>query len=1234
MKRIISFLLASMFLFVSMPSQAWDILNKFAATQEQTEKESSEQEQEKEGDFDQEAFDENGTVIFPNETEIPVETTPTFLPTQSPEVTPTPELTHSPEPTPTLDIISEEESLQTTLSTELSYVVEGGNVYFNVATGTIIDADAAITSATIPSEIEGVTVTGIGVRAFEDCVSLLTVQIPDTVIAIGREAFENCTNLSNINIPTSWTSVTTGGIAAGNIFKGCTNLKSITVPEGITKLPDYAFYGCESLETIILPNTMTEIGRYAFSDCDELGTIVLPSFLQTIGEYAFSSCDGLTEIIVPDGVKGLGPRAFRNCINLNSIILPEGLETIGIYTFEGCVSLTSVRIPDAVTTIGRSAFEGCTSLSNINIPTSWKTVDTAGMLAGNIFKGCTNLKSITVPEGITKLPDYAFYGCESLETITLPSTVTAIGNNAFHGCTQLKSLYLSDLVASFGSNVFYNCPALTARCEEYSFATIYCIENNIPFEFLNTSFANKDYLLLDREETYYVISTVGTLANGYIPVNLAYGYKGKVEGQISDQKLEICLPSNMMLIEKTLMLDGVELANYELQDNKLYIDLSNINGRLSFSLRPTEDSWVTSYAVMNFKTNGVATKEVVGILHEKLPLITVNADEAVNTADIKLNGVGPASSDITFYIDGTSAGSTRTNKAGSYTATATIAAPKDYKFYTITAEAKDSFGTTIQAETRIQYSPSAPDLKKFTMTYDGEKYNILELGSVRPRVYFSSKKEFLFDVEFENPDQVENVFIVSTRNNVKKRMEAIWNEATNSFRATGFFDDTNHSYVPGTITVEYSQAPGKLSFTEGIDFTSPQYVNGASEPLQTTLAASSASIENFVNDDTQFQGTIKFADINTILDFNITTEVIPSYLDPANIGEHGYEVVKDDYGAQLYLKIAEYGEDKIRGEIIDFGKDKITEFLIEGKYYSQEGAVESYFSFSQAFGYVDQLLTWDNKRISIEEARQTVKSSSLSPEQKTQMMEKLAVAEKANNGVIAAMGMQIVLSAAGIVVPFPANLILPLLSLQNTNYVDDILGQFTFLPASESDGVQFSFWWAIDPSGFVYDSITKERLPGVSTTVYWLSFEEYDENTKPDDSIFGNEWEAGEWNQENPLISDSEGRYAWDVPEGWWRVKYEKSGYQTTWSEWLAVPPPQTEVNIGMTPEEVKVGDVDKDGFINLADALYIAHIIVDPSGNNYDLTAADVNEDGKINQDDIIAICRFLTGLISELSP
>ena len=60
-------------------------------------------------------------------------------------------------------------------------------------------------------------------------------------------------------------------------------------------------------------------------------------------------------------------------------------------------------------------------------------------------------------------------------------------------------------------------------------------------------------------------------------------------------------------------------------------------------------------------------------------------------------------------------------------------------------------------------------------------------------------------------------------------------------------------------------------------------------------------------------------------------------------------------------------------------------------------------------------------------------------------------------------------------------------------------------------------------------------------------------------------WNAEDYAQENPLFTDAEGKYAWDVPTGLWQVKYEKEGYETTYSEWLPVPPPQLEVNIGMT---------------------------------------------------------------------
>ena len=135
---------------------------------------------------------------------------------------------------------------------------------------------------------------------------------------------------------------------------------------------------------------------------------------------------------------------------------------------------------------------------------------------------------------------------------------------------------------------------------------------------------------------------------------------------------------------------------------------------------------------------------------------------------------------------------------------------------------------------------------------------------------------------------------------------------------------------------------------------------------------------------------------------------------------------------------------------------------------------------------------------------------------------------------------------------------------------------FWQLRISEIKGASYKINWHIDPSGYVYDLDTGERLEGVTTTVYCVQMDETDDeqdfwNNPPTASgaeLEALKWDASECSQENPLITDAEGRYAWDVPEGWWRVKYEKDGYETTWSEWLQVPPPQTEVNIGMVPTE------------------------------------------------------------------
>ena len=91
-----------------------------------------------------------------------------------------------------------------------------------------------------------------------------------------------------------------------------------------------------------------------------------------------------------------------------------------------------------------------------------------------------------------------------------------------------------------------------------------------------------------------------------------------------------------------------------------------------------------------------------------------------------------------------------------------------------------------------------------------------------------------------------------------------------------------------------------------------------------------------------------------------------------------------------------------------------------------------------------------------------------------------------------------------------------------------------------------------DPSGYVYEAVPTNRLQDVTASVYY-------------DDEGAQFWNAEEFGEINPQITDETGLYAWDVPRGNWKVVFEKEGYETTETDWLPVPPPQLEVNIPMS---------------------------------------------------------------------
>lgn len=100
-----------------------------------------------------------------------------------------------------------------------------------------------------------------------------------------------------------------------------------------------------------------------------------------------------------------------------------------------------------------------------------------------------------------------------------------------------------------------------------------------------------------------------------------------------------------------------------------------------------------------------------------------------------------------------------------------------------------------------------------------------------------------------------------------------------------------------------------------------------------------------------------------------------------------------------------------------------------------------------------------------------------------------------------------------------------------------------------------------DPSGYVYEGVSSNRLQGVTATCYYKEMVEDMYGDLHENVVL---WNAEEYAQQNPLFTDENGMYQWDVPQGLWQVRFEKEGYQPAQSEWLPVPPPQMDVNIGM----------------------------------------------------------------------
>ena len=178
------------------------------------------------------------------------------------------------------------------------YTVDENKVYFNPLVYTIEynSTDGKIVEPYSTSRMPFLDTDGKNIEilsnTYENGKGIIKLQ--KECYQIGRHAFQDCKTLSSITIPNSVTSINYFA------FSGCTSLTGITTPDSLTSIGNSAFFYCISLAKITIPNKVTSIEIGAFKGCTSLSNItVLPETPPTLEDYVFNGIASNAVIYVP-----------------------------------------------------------------------------------------------------------------------------------------------------------------------------------------------------------------------------------------------------------------------------------------------------------------------------------------------------------------------------------------------------------------------------------------------------------------------------------------------------------------------------------------------------------------------------------------------------------------------------------------------------------------------------------------------------------------------------------------------------------------------------------------------------------------------------------------------------------------------------------------------------------------------------------------------------------------------
>lgn len=673
------------------------------------------------------------------------------------------------------------------------------------------------------------------------------------------------------------------------------------------------------------------------------------------------------------------------------------------------------------------------------------------------------------------------------------------------------------------------------------------------------------------DNTSFTVNKASIVAGNYLTLTGHLDFKSAYSTKVSNVNLIVDLPESCSFVENSVMV-GNSTSSYTLEGNRVIIPMARYTDRVRFCIIPTLGGDYAPSALAQFDIEGETITQPIGSANYKAEDLSIKVPSVVAKTKIPVSGTAIGTSDIEIYDNDVLIGQTTSMANGIWTTVCELYEAENLSTHNIYAKVTTKQGLKLQSETiACLYDQDAVMVNTVTMINTAHTSSNLELydyvtvfdfqnpqTSIPAYWYWPSYPDFTFliDLSYRDVKLIPFVWLhVFTSDGNVRSLRADYNTAKDRWIAT---DKFKSEALPTRVSVTVENMVFDPSAEATYEILMDKYIGDINlkdyeedENGQTTYNYTDgngddiASVISFETDQTEEELVDSLKQIGFEEDTFLNDDSDYTPEDEDDVLEKDVKVMVDKKTGSLAFYrtgVSNKYEVVIVRVIREEDKHSTTELI------SSEITRQWKSFYSQYFDEANcQIITGYKKYTEHLDKYVTITTSSLVATLVFVDYRKLPAGTKIPRKQVLAKIRRTRHSCKRYTTWTIEYSVVP--------------KQCPPTPPVPPEPITPPVPYVLDPSGYVYEGVSSNRLEGVTATCYYKETVEDMYGDKHENIV---KWDATEYAQENPLFTDEYGMYAWDVPQGLWQVKFEKEGYETTYSEWLPVPPPQLDINIAM----------------------------------------------------------------------